>query len=269
LTGSAAGLPRSRNAAVVATAALLLAGAGGIAYAAIPDSGSGVISACRATSNGALRVIDAQAGQSCAGTEKLLTWSGKGINPRGAYNSTAAYRANDSVSNLGSSYVARVANTGVPVTNTINWQLLAGKGAAGPQGPAGAQGPAGEQGATGPQGPAGFSTVQSVMSQPVSLPPGVATVGFVDCPAGKIAISGGESNGGSYNTVYLTDSYPQLERWYVWVNNLDHITQSMNVHAVCVTGTVSSAVSSRTARAGQADVGQQRRVGKGPVRSAG
>jgi hypothetical protein len=70
-------LPRkkARVAFVVATATVLVAGAG-VAWASIPDS-SGVIHGCYATSGGALRVIDS-AKTSCKGTEKSLTWNRRG-----------------------------------------------------------------------------------------------------------------------------------------------------------------------------------------------
>lgn len=63
LTGAAAGL------IVVATAAT--------AVASIP-SASGVISACRTASSGTLRVIDAEAGQTCRSGEVRLDWNVQG-----------------------------------------------------------------------------------------------------------------------------------------------------------------------------------------------
>jgi hypothetical protein len=54
-----------------------LAVGGSIAYAAIPDSPSGQISACYPTSGpdkGKLSVIDASAGQSCGAGEAALSW---------------------------------------------------------------------------------------------------------------------------------------------------------------------------------------------------
>lgn len=50
--------------------------AGGVAYAAIPDS-SGTIHACYAKSGGALRVIDSAA--SCKSGETSLNWSQQGV----------------------------------------------------------------------------------------------------------------------------------------------------------------------------------------------
>jgi hypothetical protein len=78
-------------------------------------------------------------------------------------------------------------------------------GAAGPKGETGAagpQGPKGENGATGPQGPAGEDGVSGYESigpalapWKVDTDPGARQTGFhdiqVNCPAGKVAISGG------------------------------------------------------------------------------
>ena len=63
---------RTRWAILGAALAVLV---GGMAYAAIPHSGTKVITACYAKTDGALRVIDAQAGKTCKDTEKKLTWS--------------------------------------------------------------------------------------------------------------------------------------------------------------------------------------------------
>ena len=48
----------------------------GVAYGAIP-SATGVISGCRA-SDGALRVIDKEAGQKCPNSQKLIEWNQSG-----------------------------------------------------------------------------------------------------------------------------------------------------------------------------------------------
>ena len=54
-----------------------------------------------------------------------------GPNFTGAYNGATAYVTGDSVSYLGSSYVALSSTTGNLPTNTSFWQLLASKGDAG------------------------------------------------------------------------------------------------------------------------------------------
>ena len=56
----------------------LLAVATAIGYAAIPNSSTGVITGCYSQVSGALRVIDAQAGQTCNATERTLPWNQTG-----------------------------------------------------------------------------------------------------------------------------------------------------------------------------------------------
>jgi hypothetical protein len=56
------------------------------------------------------------------------------INPRGAYDNGTTYAVGDSVSYLGSSYIAEVATTGNLPTNTSFWQLLVSKGDTGSAG---------------------------------------------------------------------------------------------------------------------------------------
>ena len=63
---------RSRLLAAV-LGGVVVAAAGSIAWAAIPDSG-GVIHGCYKTSNGDLRVIDPGAGDSCRAREVALDW---------------------------------------------------------------------------------------------------------------------------------------------------------------------------------------------------
>jgi hypothetical protein len=73
----------------------------------------------------------------------------KGFRIQGPYSATAAYLANDIVSQDGSSYVALVDNTGQPVTNAAVWALFAAKGDPGLQGPQGAPGADGTNGTNG------------------------------------------------------------------------------------------------------------------------
>lgn len=81
---------------------------------------------------------------------------GAGINPTGEYNAGTAYAVGDSVSYLGSSYVAIASTTGNLPTNATFWQLLSEKGATGDTGPQGDPGPTGDTGPAGPQGDAGI-----------------------------------------------------------------------------------------------------------------
>jgi len=72
-----------------------------------------------------------------------------GFNFLGEYSGATSYTTGDSVSYLGSSYVAIQDTTGNLPTNAIYWQIVAEKGDQGPQGetgPQGIQGPQGEAG---------------------------------------------------------------------------------------------------------------------------
>src|SRR3954462_3109216 len=87
--------------------AVVALAAGALAQAAIPNSSTKMISTCYATSNGAMRVIDRQAGASCTASEKLLEFNQIGMRWRSAYVRTTAYALNDAVSYNGSSYIAK------------------------------------------------------------------------------------------------------------------------------------------------------------------
>lgn len=95
---------------------------GTVALAAIPGAG-GVISGCYTKTNGALRVIDTAAGQTCTNKELQLTWSQTG--PQGLTGATGATGA------------------------------AGPKGDTGPQGLPGVAGPKGDKGDPGAPGPAG------------------------------------------------------------------------------------------------------------------
>jgi hypothetical protein len=74
---------RPSPALAVSITALVVA-LGGVAYATIPNSNTGVISGCYATVTspqtlpGTLRVIDTQSGQTCLPVEKALNWNQRG-----------------------------------------------------------------------------------------------------------------------------------------------------------------------------------------------
>lgn len=64
-------------------AVLLVLGTGAVALAAIP-SADGTIHGCRDNRTGTLRVIDAEAGQTCTSRETALTWNQTGpVGPAG------------------------------------------------------------------------------------------------------------------------------------------------------------------------------------------
>jgi hypothetical protein len=66
-----------RRIIVVGSAILLVLAVGTVVRAAIPAA-DGTITGCRDNRTGALRVIDAEAGQSCGSREALLTWNQTG-----------------------------------------------------------------------------------------------------------------------------------------------------------------------------------------------
>jgi hypothetical protein len=89
--------------------ALLL---GTVALAAIPGAG-GVITGCYTKMNGALRVIDTAAGQTCTNKELQLTWSQTG--PQGATGATGATGPAGPQGPAGASYSA---GAGLALTGT-------------------------------------------------------------------------------------------------------------------------------------------------------
>jgi hypothetical protein len=132
---------RRPRAAVVAAAISLVGG--GAAIAAIPSTTTGQITACVHQSTAAVRIIDAQAGKTCNGTETMLNWS-KGWNHKGAWASNVNYVVGDVAVAAGSSYVDKAPSLNKPpASNPALWGTLAQKGATGPAGPQGPAGPAG------------------------------------------------------------------------------------------------------------------------------
>lgn len=117
----------------------LVAG-GGVAWAAIPNSNTGEITACYKTSGttkGLLRVIDHQGGARCNPGEATLTWK-RGFRWRGAWSPTSPYTTDDVVAYAGSSWVATRPNMNrAPSASSTYWATVAQRGSPGPQGPPG------------------------------------------------------------------------------------------------------------------------------------
>ncbi|HXT99109.1 MAG TPA: type VI secretion system tube protein Hcp [Polyangia bacterium] len=133
-------VPQSKRARLtlgLTAGALVMAGAGAAAYAAL-GGGNVVITAC-VDRHGGVRIIDPSA-DGCHGDETLVTWNQQG--PTGA---TGAAGPQGTPGPQGLPGATGATGSAGPQGDT---------GAQGPAGPAGAQGPAG---ATGPQGPAGAS----------------------------------------------------------------------------------------------------------------
>jgi hypothetical protein len=75
------GASRPIRTAVALTALLALTAGIGVASGAIPSSSDATISGCHAKLGGVryMRLIDAQAGEACKGSETKLTWNQKGL----------------------------------------------------------------------------------------------------------------------------------------------------------------------------------------------
>jgi hypothetical protein len=132
--------------------------AGGVAFAAIPDSGTGVFHGCVSKFAGVLRVVDPALGQKCVTSgpfaETPITWNQVG--PMGPKGDTGATGAAGPQGLKGDSGPAGVqgpqGNIGAP-------------GAPGAQGPQGIPGLPGDPGAQGPAGPASLSALQGTACQ--------------------------------------------------------------------------------------------------------
>lgn len=132
---------RLRFVAGLALGALL---AGGITYAAIPDSATGKITACvmkAGATKGAVRIIDPSTGAACTAAEQLIRWQSNAPRYRGAWTAADSYVKDDIVTRLGASYIAKAASTNVAPPNATKWATFAAAGAAGAQGDPGAPGP--------------------------------------------------------------------------------------------------------------------------------
>ena len=142
---------RGRGRSVALVTIVLGLVAGGVAFAAIPNSGTGVISACYSQATGTFRPIDTEAGETCKHNETLLEWNQQG--PAGTTGATGATGAT---------------------------------GPTGSTGPIGATGATGPTGATGTGIGGGCTTNHAIQS--VNADGSVNCVAFV--PAGTVLASG-------------------------------------------------------------------------------
>ena len=192
-------------------AAGLILGAAAVAVAAIPDSNTGVISACMKTRDGTIRIIDAQAGRRCITGETLITWNQKGV--LGAQGATGAQGA---LGGTGSQGAPGATGPQGPLG------LQGAPGLQGAQGPAGAPGSDGAQGDAGPQGPALLLADFYVRTAASSSFNGVARA---YCDDGDAAVGGQGSN----NSYQPAQSGPLLSQagapigWYTVFGNVDAV----------------------------------------------
>ncbi|HXG64494.1 MAG TPA: hypothetical protein VNO70_05265 [Blastocatellia bacterium] len=118
-------------------------------------------------------ILDGQAATASLNSPRCNK-GGSAINVKGPWGPATPYVANDVVSFLGSSWIARRDNVNVPPAAGDDWMLLAqigdtgppgpkgDKGDAGVPGPVGPAGPQGPKGDTGPQGPVGPQGIQGL-----------------------------------------------------------------------------------------------------------
>jgi hypothetical protein len=72
-----------------------------------------------------------------------------------------------------------------------------------------------------------------VVGQPATLLAGGFASSIVSCPAGQVALGGGESNT-AFGTVVLTDSLPlSTTQWLVWVKSNDTVAQTFTAYVLC------------------------------------
>jgi YVTN family beta-propeller protein len=123
---------RSRVGVVALALVVGLGVAGGVGWAAIPNSASKQITACypsSGTNRGVLSVVDAQAGGTCPAGDATISWQQNGLRWAGAWSPTTAYYANDLVSYgvTRQVFVALTPSTGQrPASAGLYWRVLGG-----------------------------------------------------------------------------------------------------------------------------------------------
>lgn len=111
----------------------------------------------------------------------------------------------------------------------FSWNIQGPQGPAGPQGPIGPQGPAGS-------GLTGFELVQEDFN---NIPQGLDVGMGVDCPEGKVVISGGykvivdATHQVMASTPYIIGTETLPRRWGIGVKTVEGL--ALRVFALCVT----------------------------------
>ena len=198
-----------RRRVVVFVAAVATVAAGGIAYAAIPNSG-GVFTACVLKSNGQVRLIDTSLDSGplsrCTPNESQVTWNEQGqpgatgaTGPQGPKGDTGATGPQGPKGDTGATGpTGPTGPAGADGTNGTNGT----NGAPGAKGDTGATGPAGPQGPAGPAGPSGTGGTRQSIAISVNADGTPQVSGFtvehpstgfykVNFPAGTWSGSGG------------------------------------------------------------------------------
>ncbi len=200
---------------------------GGVALAGIPDP-NGIITGCYDQKSGALRVIDASAGQQCDAKEAQLTWSQTG--PQGPKGD----KGDPGPQGL----------QGIPGEQGLQG-LKGDTGDPGPQGLQGVPGMAGAPGEPGPQGAPGISGYEVVRAE-TDFNSEAIKVLRVACPEGKRALGGGAevfpglTSGGALRVapVAITRNVPIPPGYKDWVAMATEITPdggswSLIVFVIC------------------------------------
>jgi hypothetical protein len=163
--------PKRRGATklVVAAGVAAVVSLGAIAFAAIPDAGTGVFHGCYDKTSGALRLIDPSLGQSCGANENAVTWNQRGVNWKGTWSPTTTYNINDAVASRGTSYIAIAPNLNSQPPAAA-WNVLASKGGPGPRGPANA--------------------FTAYVTGPANVPLAYTSLAHLNLPAGRYVVFG-------------------------------------------------------------------------------
>ncbi|HVL97470.1 MAG TPA: hypothetical protein VM266_16565 [Solirubrobacteraceae bacterium] len=205
---------------LVVLGAIGMFGAGtAIAAAGIPGA-DGRIHACYSTTSGAVRLIDREAGATCAGGEQLIFWNQTGpagpTGPRGLTGPagpTGPRGADGAAGPAGPTGPRGLTGPAGPTgpRGADGTDGDAGptgpRGLTGPAGPTGAQGPAGPAGTDGAAGPAGPAGPQGPAGPPGPLPPWAQTAkGATMLTSSRFedVLAGGTQPGGRYVSARAT-----------------------------------------------------------------
>lgn len=212
----------------------------GLAWAGVPAA-NGVVTGCYDGKSGALRIIDAEAGQSCGNKEKQITWNQTG--PAGPQ--------------------------GLPGPQGTPGP----KGDPGIQGPQGIPGPTGVPGQPGPQGAQGTSGISGyeiVEANSLFNNTERTKIASALCPAGKVVLGGGAeifpstADNNHYSApIFLQDSRPFFPLfsptepfgWYARASVIDpnySYEWWLLVWAICANVTTTTAVAAGEAIPGLA-----------------